>query len=440
MELTSVRFEAFKSLYDVTCDLDHFTVITGPNGSGKSNFVDALNFLGEVYADGLEFAVGRAGGYDNIAHRRSRRAKRNVGISVEVRIDADDIRAGLRYGVIPDVAEVPADAQLIYRHGFQLGTTNEKLLSDFKVKRDIVELRDADGHVLVSLTQDPERHILVTHSAKRVKEHPWLSSLVQPFDDPRFLKFIGNRRVPPTGLVLDQTFYYGNVFQLVRNALSGIKVFQLSPYQCRTSGVPTPNASLERHGENLPGAADHLRRNEPRAWAQVVDAMRTIMPGLRSIEVVYTEDRRLALQFREQGVGRPWNTNEVSDGTVQALALFIALFDTRAPVLAIEEPENSVHPWILRQFVDLCRDASAKQIVVTTHSPVLLNYVPAETVRLMAMSYGRSYIQTLLGAAESLRTSVMEGALSLFDAYDSGIVRDAVPRGFTSLGDDEDDL
>ena len=62
MQVTEVRFGAFKSLYDVTCSLDRFTVITGPNGAGKSNLVDALNFLGEVYGDGLEFAVGRSGG------------------------------------------------------------------------------------------------------------------------------------------------------------------------------------------------------------------------------------------------------------------------------------------------------------------------------------------------------------------------------------------
>src|SRR4051812_17886352 len=95
MEVTRVHFEAFKSLYDVTCDLDHFTVITGSNGSGKSNLVDALNFLGEVYADGLEFAVSRAGGYDNIAHRRTRRAKRNISLEVEVRLDAEDLARGL---------------------------------------------------------------------------------------------------------------------------------------------------------------------------------------------------------------------------------------------------------------------------------------------------------------------------------------------------------
>lgn len=53
MEIRAVRFEAFKSLYDLSCTLEHMTVITGPNGSGKSNFVDALNFLAEVYEHGL---------------------------------------------------------------------------------------------------------------------------------------------------------------------------------------------------------------------------------------------------------------------------------------------------------------------------------------------------------------------------------------------------
>jgi predicted ATPase len=445
VEVARVRFEAFKSLYDVSCDLDRFTVLTGPNGAGKSNLVDALNFLGEVYADGIEFAVGRAGGYDNVAHRRTRRAKRNVGLTVEAVMNSEDLRQVLRgWGIAPHKSEedLPKDFSLRYKHSFSLGTASRSLLSDFVVRSDSVNLFDQEGAPLLTLLRTPEATIDVWTSKRARSRH--YKELFDPFNDARYVKFMAERPLAPTALLSDQLMY-GPLYAVIRRALSRTRVFQLSPYQCRTSGVPTPNAVLERHGENMPGAADHLRRNDEPAWARVQEAMRSILPDLLSIDVVYTEDRRLALQFREKGVGRAWNAGEVSDGTIQALALFIALYDSRTPLLVIEEPENSVHPWILRQFLDLCADADAKQIVVTSHSPVLLNYVKPSSVRLMSISNGRSRISRLLDAAPELRQLVLEGQLSVFDAYDSGALPEALPRGFASefssaqRDDDEED-
>lgn len=264
--------------------------------------------------------------------------------------------------------------------------------------------------------------------SRRLRKDSPLARMLHPFTDKRYRELYGERPLVPTALITDQMYFPNLIFRVTR-ALSGTSVFQLSPFQCRTSGVSTPNAVLERHGENLPGAADHLRRNDADAWKNVQVAMRSILPGLISIEIVHTEDRRLALQFRERGLGRAWNAREVSDGTIQALALLIALYDQRTPLLVIEEPENSVHPWILRQLLDLVREVPRKQIVLTTHSPVLLNYVDPAIVRLISMHGGRSRIRPLLDASPEIQDLVLSGELTLFDAYDSGVMLEAIPRG-----------
>ncbi|GAA4126855.1 hypothetical protein GCM10022215_36900 [Nocardioides fonticola] len=442
MHVTNVRFEAFKSLYDVSCKLDKFTVITGPNGAGKSNFIDGLNFIGEVYEDGLEFAVGRSGGYDNIAHRRTRRAKRPVALQIEVKVsraDLDDIPK--KYPWLHKLnSENPLDVGefLTYRHRFTLGTASQALVSDFEIVSDDFEVHDSRGRRLLRVERERDGKVAIHRT--RAKLNPYIRELLDPFFDTRFSEFISERPRTSTQLITTN-FAYSGLFSEIRHAVGGTRVFQLSPHQCRTSGVPTPNAVLERHGENLPGAANHLLRNDRSSWAQVQQAMRDIMPGLEEIEVAYTEDRRLALQFRERGVGRPWNTNEVSDGTMQSLALFIALFDTRHPLLAIEEPENAVHPWILRRIIDICqRNGSPKQIIATTHSPVLLNYVNPAVVRLMTIKSGRSVIRPLFEFAPQLREAVANGNFELFELYDSGAIQEAVPRGFAdSRHEDRDD-
>ncbi len=442
MDVTAVRFEAFKSLYGVSCDLDHLTVLTGPNGSGKSNVVEALHFLGEVYAHGLEFAVSRAGGYDNIAHRRTRRAKRPVSVMVEVTVTAADIqRSGARF--LRTNAEVPNDFLLKYRHTFAMKTAGQRLSEDFTVSADRIEISDKQDRLIASVTSgqdgnDGNPHIS-TWASRAALRDPLIDELIQPLGDKRFKQYGMRRPFQRTSLVSDE-MYYAALLYMVKRALAGTRVFQLSPYQCRGSGVSTPNAVLERHGENLPGAADHLRRNDRDGWRQVQSAMRTILPALVSIDIVHTEDRRLALQLREHGVGRAWNTGEVSDGTIQTLALLIALYDRRNPLLVIEEPENSVHPWILRRFLDLAKAAPGKQIVMTTHSPVLLNYVDPEIVRLVRMRNGRSEVSRLLSVSPDLRPLILAGELDLFDAYDSGVLVEAVPRGLApSVGSQDED-
>lgn len=432
MEIRTVRFGAFKSLYDVACDFDHITVMTGPNGSGKSNLVDGLSFLSDTYQHGLEFAVSRAGGFENIAHRRTRRAKKPLSFVVEVRIDRADLNeSGLFFGSPPNkdlVDRAPKDWHAIYRHSFALKTAAQSIRANYLVVEDTVEIIDRHGEIAFRVERKGEE-LLTWATDEDTDDGAIIRDMVKLFIDDRYRDFTQGRLRASALLV--ENVYYPGLFWGVRETLGSMKVFQLSPYQCRVAGVPTPNAALERHGENLPGAADFLKRNDPKGWAEVEAAMRSILPDLVSVDVAYTEDRRLALQFKERHIGRPWNTGEVSDGTIQALALFIALFDSRIPLLVIEEPENSVHPWILRHFIDLCTQKARKQLVLTSHSPVLLNYVSPSIVRLASLHDGRTEINRLVDLAPEFAEIVLSGEVSLFDAYDSGAIQQGVPRGFS---------
>lgn len=46
--LTNIHIERYKSLYDVTIDLESLTVLIGPNASGKSNICEAIYFLSKL--------------------------------------------------------------------------------------------------------------------------------------------------------------------------------------------------------------------------------------------------------------------------------------------------------------------------------------------------------------------------------------------------------
>ncbi len=53
--------------------------------------------------------------------------------------------------------------------------------------------------------------------------------------------------------------------------------------------------------------------------------------------------------------------------------------------LLIEEPENALHPGRLNEIVTMLRELTAQQgcqVIVTTHSPLLLDFVDPAEVRL----------------------------------------------------------
>ncbi|MCZ7379139.1 ATP-binding protein [Micromonospora sp. WMMC250] len=300
-----------------------------------------------------------------------------------------------------------------------------------------MEVADAAGTLLriSRLTKDDESGfaILLDDRIRKLDEHS--ERLFYPVVDEQFQR-IQRRPLANTDLLFTSLSIYGGLFSLIRRELHG-SVFQLSPQQARKPGAPTPNASLQRYGENLPAVVHFLRKHRAEAWARIEDAMRVVVPNLVEIETRHTEDRFLALQFRERGVRRAWSTSEMSDGAIQALALFTAVLDGRSGFLLIEEPENSLHPWVLRRFLDLCRDESESQIVLTTHSPVAIDYTPADSLRLMWQRHGRSSYQNWTTLNPEIVEAWKRGDVRAFEAYDSGLFHEAVPPGFLAVDEDQ---
>ena len=83
------------------------------------------------------------------------------------------------------------------------------------------------------------------------------------------------------------------------------------------------------------------------------------------------------------------SAEEASDGAMLLLA-FLVIVHGRAPdILMIEEPENGLHPSRLKMVIDLLRMISKgeignkpRQVIITTHSPLLLNFVEPSEVRI----------------------------------------------------------
>lgn len=142
---------------------------------------------------------------------------------------------------------------------------------------------------------------------------------------------------------------------------------------------------LGSQGENVPALIDYLvRRDRPRFDAFVA-AMRSLVPGLEDVDIFATNQQQRRLDLRVDD-GLVITGDKVSSG-VRLLLFFAALaYHPNPPRLVlIEEPENGIHPKRLEDVMRLLREITqgkhgehAAQVVLTTHSPHLLDYVDIE--------------------------------------------------------------
>jgi len=208
----------------------------------------------------------------------------------------------------------------------------------------------------------------------------------------------------------------------------GRSLSQLTQSHLREPGIPTPSPRLGRDGANLPAVLGWLKEHDLRAFHTVLNTVSTVMPSLEDIDVVPTARRELGLAFQEMGFSSPWSAKDVSDGTIRALGLVTALFDPSVRVVLIEEPENYLHSWAIGQFVDALREvAETKQIILTTHSPVLIDQVRPEDIWVVSKQDAETRIDRLDDLDPDARIGWEEGKFTLSKYLNSGIVPQAVP-------------
>ncbi|WP_082109641.1 AAA family ATPase [Mycobacterium sp. UM_Kg1] len=432
MRFVDFRFEGFKSLRDVSLELGDVTVVTGPNGAGKTNLAEALTFLSEALHYGLEIAVARAGGFANIAHHGPAGDAHEVGFRFLADLNLSEVARSRRI-VRSDENEEDLSLTLIYH--VKIVQDGNDGPSNFKIGYEYLELADDDGKLVTA--KRTEGGVVKFRRSRRIKSRRTpLYSALYPLSEDDFIQF-AKARADSTTLIVQAVAMTSNLFSLLALELGQLRVFQLSPQLCRKPGISAPQALLSRHGENLPAVVDNLKRTTPMIWKKVMSGMRTVLPKLDDIDTSFTEDRRLSLIFKFLDSGRAWNANEMSDGTMQALALFVALFDARCPLLIVEEPENALHPWILRHFLDLCREQKRKQILLTTHSPIVIDYSAPKDLCIMWNRNGESNISPVLELSPEVVELWRSGEVTGFNIYDSGFILEYLPEEFVPAGVEE---
>jgi predicted ATPase len=342
--LTRVVLKNYKSLAMTAVDLHPLTFLVGPNGSGKSNFLDALRFTTDSLRGSLDNALRDRGGIGEV-RRRSGGHPTHFGIRLEFQLRASSGHYAFRVGARPKGA--------------------------YEVQTEECVIRGSEG-------------------AKFVVN----GGEVQAFE----LADKGVFAVPPAA-AKDRLYLVNasgvSAFRPVYDALSNMGFYNLNPEMIRDFQAPGSGELLVRDGRNLTSVLAALALfDEPRK-KRIEEYLSSIVPGVTGVNVKDVPPK-MTLEFRQEvaGSASPWRfyAGNMSDGTLRALGVLVALFQSGGsdvpgvPLVGIEEPEVALHPAAVGALLDAFREASqSRQVILTTHSPDLLDLAELDKELLLAV-------------------------------------------------------
>jgi predicted ATPase len=363
--LSKLRVQHYKSLFDTEINLEPLTVFIGPNGSGKSNICESL----AVLADFLQRLVDI--GNNNL------QAKDFFAQSVQ------------------SVSQFPQNLESKFWHGelnnISLGTEidNDSLNNNRNIQ-DISIVLNYNRHT-VELNE-----LKTTIRGINPRAQEYTTALRQ---------FLIARDYPNSSLA---------------NLLRKVSIYDFAPTSLSNNANSTPlTNSMDRTGQGIAYAlVDILHTNRER-FDELEERLTRLVPNIKRISLPRTQNQTFSLELIDRYSEHHIPASDISDGTLRILGFLTALYQENTPsIICFEEIENGIHPWLLHKMVELLKIVSTEgitgnpvQVLITTHSPVLLNYVEPHQVRAVELDgEGKTQVHNL--PVDSVR---FQQALAAYD-------------------------
>jgi predicted ATPase len=346
--ITGLAITNFKNLARIPAtqnellEVGPLNVLIGPNGSGKSSFLQAIDFLRAFFRSSVEVYLQERGWeYRDLPNLRQ--TSKTIRWELNAKLDANEhghgagdytytielqprkhLGIGLEHLLWTAGHERPV--ALLWRQGRKCIFRNR--VTDTLEKREIIGLPAS----LMSSLEPRDR--VKYPEAMRFRE--WVE---------RFRSF----------LIWDP--------KVLRNPDRG------------------RHDEMGQSGEHLASVLGQLKDKNRGAFDKLVRRLRRLFPTLSDISVSGGGWGWRNIRLHEGNGNRVvFNSQQISDGVLRLLAVTSLLYVDRIPtVLTLEEPENGVHPQLVREVVQILRELTQRkppnrcQVFLTTHSPYVLD-------------------------------------------------------------------
>jgi predicted ATPase len=356
---------------------NQITVFVGRNSVGKSNIIESLLFVRDCLDRGLDYATSERHGVDSI-FQWSRFRPYNL------------------------------DIQMKFKRKSGFGTFNLKLGSK---KREPVVLHESMNWF------DTSQQTGVSYKVEGDRVE------TDGFDDVsgERLRQVLAQRMGPDNLFLPQIQFlpspnYRLVTEIIRSVRS-VNAYSIFPNTIKNPQKPSSEYMLLTNGENITSilkdmASSNATRTKSR-YQEIISLMKKIIPNLERI-LVRNLSGLLWLNFEvseSDGRNHQLNVSQISDGALRVLGILVALYQPNPPdIVAIEEPEQNLHPGALGLLADAFKDrARDTQIILTTHSPHLIDHFDVDNLRSVTLKDNLTVVQRISAQQTS---AIKSGLLS----------------------------
>ena len=135
---------------------------------------------------------------------------------------------------------------------------------------------------------------------------------------------------------------------------------------------------------------------------EIVEWLQVLIPEFKDIQIETSSlSGEVSYAIYEKHTNKPFPKHLISDGTKNILSLLTAVYQSDVPqFLCIEEPENGLHPHVIRELVSLFRSACKEKghyIWLNTHSETLVRQLTADEIIVVDKKEGATNVRQFQG-------------------------------------------
>ena len=364
MKIQAVLIDGFKNLSNVKISFDNITALVALNNFGKSNVLSGIDF-------GLDFIKA------SIEDKKDMMSNSNL-----IPINCSMVGRNYRYEMEVSTDIINEEYIIQYGYEFEWKDSEDKepqIVSEFlKVKLDekgqkFTQLINRTADLALYKSSETGR----CSSKIRVENAELVANKLRAYDE----------------------LYYAQII----TKLNGMKIYMENNLDAKSFYQPDPiiRKGFENemiNADNLPRVIYNLKKQNPDKFELLKDVYSQLFPDIEDVIVKQfkinglTNNEELpenlpfvfsnnyhVLFVKEKNLVNPVNFSMMSDGAKRVfmiLTKIIVSSVSNISLIAIEEPENSVHPGLFQSYIQIISQLLDDcKVIITSHSPYIISYL-----------------------------------------------------------------